>query len=54
MTRKVQPAEHKRRIVVGDIHGELDGLKEILRHAELIDENDHRTHIFMKKEEASK
>ncbi len=28
---------HKRRIVVGDIHGELEGLKEILNHAGLID-----------------
>ena len=33
----------KRRIVVGDVHGELDGLKEILRHAGLIDEKDHWT-----------
>jgi hypothetical protein len=31
---------HKRRIVVGDIHGELDGLKEILIHAGLIDNHD--------------
>jgi fructose-1,6-bisphosphatase len=27
----------KRRIVVGDIHGELEGFKEILRNAGLID-----------------
>ncbi len=33
----------KRRIVVGDVHGELDGLKEILRHAGLIDGKDHWT-----------
>ena len=32
---------HKRRIVVGDIHGELDGLKEILSHAGLIDNHDN-------------
>lgn len=31
----------KRRIIVGDVHGELDGLKEILRHAGLIDVKDH-------------
>lgn len=28
---------NKRHIVIGDIHGELDGLKEILKHAKLID-----------------
>lgn len=33
----------KRRIVVGDVHGELDGLKEILGHVGLIDEKDHWT-----------
>jgi len=31
----------KRRIVVGDIHGELDGVREILRNARLIDSEDH-------------
>jgi hypothetical protein len=31
----------RRRIVVGDVHGELDGLKEILRQAALIDGRDH-------------
>ena len=30
---------NRRRIVVGDIHGELDGLKEILIHAGIIDRN---------------
>lgn len=34
---------HKRRIIVGDVHGELDGLKEILRHAGLIGKKDHWT-----------
>jgi hypothetical protein len=33
--------EQKRRIVVGDIHGELDGFREILRNAKLIDSQDH-------------
>ena len=32
---------HQRCIVVGDIHGELDGLKEILNHAGLIDYHDN-------------
>jgi hypothetical protein len=27
-------------VVVGDVHGELDGLREILRHAGLIDDRD--------------
>lgn len=39
----MQTFMHKRRIIVGDVHGELDGLKEILRHAGLIDEKDHWT-----------
>lgn len=30
----------KRRIVIGDVHGELAGLTDILRHAELIDDRD--------------
>jgi hypothetical protein len=30
----------KRRIVIGDVHGELAGLKEILLHAGLIDDHD--------------
>ena len=33
--------EHKRRIVVGDIHGELEGFIEIIRDAGLIDDRDH-------------
>ncbi|MCX5808179.1 MAG: metallophosphoesterase [Proteobacteria bacterium] len=33
----------KRRIVVGDIHGELEGFKEILRNAGLIDGKDNWT-----------
>jgi len=33
--------EQKRRIVVGDIHGELDGFKEIVRNAGLIDSKDN-------------
>ena len=33
-------SRHKRRIVIGDIHGELDGLTEILIHAGLIDNHD--------------
>ena len=37
----MQSAEQKRRIVVGDIHGELDGFKEILRNAGLIDSKDN-------------
>ena len=36
----MQSAEQKRRIVVGDIHGELDGFREILRNAGLIDSKD--------------
>lgn len=39
----MQLTEQKRRIVVGDIHGELDGFREILRNAELIDDNDNWT-----------
>jgi len=31
----------KRRIVVGDIHGELEGFREILRNAGLIDDKDN-------------
>jgi DNA repair exonuclease SbcCD nuclease subunit len=34
-------AGQKRRIVVGDIHGELDGFREILRNAGLIDSQDN-------------
>lgn len=34
---QMQPAEQKRRIIVGDIHGELDGFRDILRNAGLID-----------------
>jgi hypothetical protein len=30
----------RRAVVVGDVHGELDGLREILRHAGLIDARD--------------
>jgi hypothetical protein len=37
----MQSAEQKRRIVVGDIHGELDGFREILRNAGLIDSKDN-------------
>jgi len=33
--------ERKRRIVVGDIHGELEGFIEIIRDAGLIDDRDH-------------
>jgi hypothetical protein len=33
--------EGKRRIVVGDIHGELEGFIEIIRDAGLIDDRDH-------------
>jgi len=33
--------ERKRRIVVGDIHGELEGFIEIIRDAGLIDDKDH-------------
>ena len=33
-------SNHKHHIVIGDIHGELQGLKEILKHAKLIDRND--------------
>jgi calcineurin-like phosphoesterase family protein len=33
----------KRRIVIGDVHGELNGFKEILRHAGLIDDHDSWT-----------
>lgn len=36
----MQPAEQKRCIIVGDIHGELDGFREILRNAGLIDSQD--------------
>lgn len=37
----MQLVERKRRIVVGDIHGELDGVREILCNAGLIDDNDN-------------
>jgi hypothetical protein len=43
MVYKMQSAGQKRRIVVGDIHGELDGFREILRNARLIDSNDKWT-----------
>jgi hypothetical protein len=33
--------EPKRRIVIGDIHGEIDGFREILRNAGLIDVKDN-------------
>lgn len=33
--------EQKKRVVVGDIHGELDGFKQILRNAGLIDRQDN-------------
>jgi hypothetical protein len=33
----------KRRIVIGDVHGERDGLREILLHAGLIDDHDSWT-----------
>jgi hypothetical protein len=33
--------EQKKRIVVGDIHGELDGFREILRNAGLVDSKDN-------------
>jgi fructose-1,6-bisphosphatase len=36
-------SKRKRRIVVGDIHGELDGFKEILTNAGLIDDKDNWT-----------
>jgi hypothetical protein len=39
--RAMKRTEQKRRIVVGDIHGELDGFREILRNAKLIDSQDH-------------
>lgn len=32
--------QRRRAVVVGDVHGELDGLREILRHAGLIDGRD--------------
>lgn len=38
---KMQSANQKRRIVVGDIHGELAGFREILGNAGLIDDEDH-------------
>jgi hypothetical protein len=37
----MQSAEQKRLIIVGDIHGELDGFREILRNAGLIDSKDN-------------
>ncbi|MBW6485466.1 MAG: metallophosphoesterase [Syntrophobacterales bacterium] len=37
----MQSVEQKRRIVVGDIHGEVDGFREILRNAGLIDNKDN-------------
>jgi hypothetical protein len=43
MVYKMQSAGQKRRIVVGDIHGELDGFREILRNAGLIDSSDKWT-----------
>lgn len=37
----MKSAKQKRRIIVGDIHGELDGCREILRNAGLIDNKDN-------------
>jgi hypothetical protein len=37
------PSPKERRIAIGDVHGELDGLREILRHAGLIDGRDSWT-----------
>ena len=37
----MQPIVQKRRIVIGDIHGELNGFREILRNAGLIDGNEN-------------
>jgi hypothetical protein len=37
----MQIAKRKRSIIVGDIHGELDGFREILRNAGLLDINDN-------------
>lgn len=37
------PSIDKRRIVIGDVHGELDGLREILLHARLINDHDSWT-----------
>ncbi|MFZ4436856.1 MAG: metallophosphoesterase [Syntrophales bacterium] len=37
----MKSSKQKRRIIVGDIHGELDGFREILRNAKLIDSQDH-------------
>lgn len=37
----MQAVAQKRRIVVGDIHGELEGFREILRNAGLIDSKDN-------------
>ena len=34
---------HRRRIVVGDVHGDLTGLRDILGHAGLIDDRDRWT-----------
>jgi hypothetical protein len=39
----MQSTEKKRRIAVGDIHGELDGFREILINAKLIDSKDKWT-----------
>jgi hypothetical protein len=37
----MQFTKQKRRVVVGDIHGELDGFREILRNAGLVDSKDN-------------
>ena len=39
----MKSSKQKRRIIVGDIHGELDGCREILRNAGLIDSKDNWT-----------
>jgi len=39
----MKSSKQKRRIIVGDIHGELDGCREILRNAGLIDIKDNWT-----------
>jgi hypothetical protein len=41
MIVNMQEVKGKRRIVVGDIHGELNGFREILRNAGLIDSKDN-------------
>jgi hypothetical protein len=37
----MQAPTRNRRIVVGDVHGELDGFKEIINHAGLIENHEN-------------